>query len=92
MADQTYTYHGPSSGVTLKLEGGEQREVLFHPGRDVDLPADHPYVMRLIAQRWLVPVESRRARGSKTPADPGATETEEGAKTPTRTTRNKENV
>jgi len=60
MSDSQFTYHGPPSGVSLCEGSGKGRrksETLLHAGQTVALPADHPYVKRLIAQGRLVPVE-----------------------------------
>lgn len=49
MADKTYTYSGPMSGVTLD----DGREVLLHPQRTVELPEDNEYVKTLAALGYL---------------------------------------
>lgn len=56
MADRPYRYTGPVASVTL----GSGREVQLHPSREVVLPADHPYVRRLVARRHLAPIEAKR--------------------------------
>jgi hypothetical protein len=50
-----YLYSGPFSGVTLN-DGGQTREVLLHPGKEVDLPPQHDYVKTLLALGHLTPV------------------------------------
>jgi hypothetical protein len=58
MAEQRYTYHGPFSGFTLiEGEGPDrtEREVLLSDGQAVKLPAEHPHVQALVAQRFLKP-------------------------------------
>jgi hypothetical protein len=57
---QKFKYLGQvNSGATLQLEGGESLEVLFFKGKEVELPADHPYTETLVAQGLLetVPTE-----------------------------------
>ena len=44
-----YTYSGPPSGFTLP----DKREVLLHPGKTYDLPAENKYVQALVAQKYL---------------------------------------
>lgn len=69
MDDTEYTYHGPPSGVTLPGEGdAPDREVLFHDGGRVSLPAGNPYVAGLAAQRYLVAVDAPAATGASTAA------------------------
>ncbi len=48
-AEKSYTYTGPTTGITLS----DGREVILHPGQDVTLPADDPYVSALVAQQRL---------------------------------------
>lgn len=82
-----FTYSGPPSGATLT--GG--REVLFHDGKDVDLPSaeENPYVATLVALGYLTPVldipEVVKAPPLKTsnPKTPAADSTP----TPTTTTK-----
>lgn len=63
MADQRYTYHGPSpSGFTLvEGEGADrtERDVMLFDGQSAKLPAEHPHVQTLVAQHFLVPVGIR---------------------------------
>jgi len=47
-----YIYHGPQSGVTLKV-GDEELDVFLFPNREVQLPADHDYTKALLAQKLL---------------------------------------
>ena len=42
-----YTYSGPQSGVTLSLPGEGELEVQLVNGKEVQLPADHPFVRKL---------------------------------------------
>lgn len=60
--DTIYTYSGPLSGVTLE----DGREVMLHPGADVPLPANNPYVKRLVAKKWLTEVPAAPAAKSRT--------------------------
>jgi hypothetical protein len=48
-AEKIYTYTGPATGITLS----DGREAMLHPGQDVALPADDPYVLALVAQKRL---------------------------------------
>lgn len=48
-----FIYEGPVSSVTLRLADGTEAEVALHPGRAVDLPADHDYVRTLVARGFL---------------------------------------
>lgn len=48
----TYIYSGPPSGVTLN-EGEQQREILLWPGHPVELVADNPYTLTLLAMNYL---------------------------------------
>lgn len=76
MANQTYIYHGPPSGMTLREASGRTREVLLHPDQDVRLPADHPHVQALVARRLLVPVaepDLERSAAARPPAEKPAT-------------------
>jgi hypothetical protein len=58
-----FTYSGPVSGATLNVQGG-RREIMFHPGRTYELPADHPYVQRLVARGFLAKVSAPKTRAS----------------------------
>jgi len=51
-----FIYEGPVSSVTLRQADGTEAEVALHPGRAVDLPADHEYVRTLVARGFLGPV------------------------------------
>ncbi len=57
-SDTKYIYSGPLTGVTLKpdKEGEKPREVMLHPGAEVSLPAENPYVKTLVAQKFLTEV------------------------------------
>lgn len=61
---KTYTYSGPPSGVTLA--GG--KEVPLHPGKDVELDPDNPYVKTLVARGRLVEVTAQAPEPETTPA------------------------
>lgn len=50
-----FRYVGPVSGVAIRRAGGTE-DVLLHPGATVALPADHPYVVTLLARHHLAPV------------------------------------
>ena len=56
-----YLYHGPQGGVTLAC--GE--EIILRSNRQVSLPQDHPYVMSLIAQGHLEPIDSKAVSKTK---------------------------
>jgi hypothetical protein len=52
-----YKYSGPQSGVTLKLQpGGDELEVQLLDGREIPLPADHPFVRKLKLKGFLTEV------------------------------------
>lgn len=51
-----YTYKGPTSGVTL-IVNGKDKEILLHNGKQVDLPEDHDYTKTLIALDHLTKVD-----------------------------------
>ena len=51
-----YMYKGPTSGVTL-IVNGKDKEVLLHNGKQVDLPEDHEYTKTLVALGHLTKVE-----------------------------------
>lgn len=53
-----YLYKGPQSAATLRLvaESGKSAELLevqLMPGKPVELPADHDYVLVLLALKHL---------------------------------------
>ncbi|HYH17502.1 MAG TPA: hypothetical protein VD995_02690 [Azospirillum sp.] len=59
-----YRYSGPPSGATI-----DGKEVLLHPGADVELSADNGYVRTLLALGHLtevpkpvVPAPARKAK------------------------------
>jgi len=66
MAKKTYLYSGPLSGVTL--DSGE--EVMLHPGKEVPLPEDNPYVQSLVAQRLLTETKTEVPPGPPVPVAP----------------------
>ncbi|HHR4769126.1 TPA: hypothetical protein ACS55J_000682 [Salmonella enterica] len=59
-----YIYTGPLSGVSLN-EGDVVREVLLHPGQEVELEPDNEYAQTLLAEGYLqeVPVQKQRKGG-----------------------------
>lgn len=78
-----YRYLGPLSSVTLNDVEGPVLEVrrngdgppdvfagsfILFPGADLQLPAGHPYVETLLAQRWLIPIEMPRLKAAAKPA------------------------
>lgn len=74
----TYAAAAPVASVTLRLAGAPDRDVTFHPGAVLDLPADHAYVVRLVARGLLTAAPAAPAappaRGAKTPAPTTPTE------------------
>lgn len=64
-----YRYSGPLSGVTLRIPGeaGAVQEVNkpLNPGAEVSLPADHPYVRKLVLKKLLTEITA----GDSDPAD-----------------------
>lgn len=63
-----YTYTGPPSGVTLRLnEHGETLDVQLHPGQTVELPAAHDYTRVLLALKHLQPLPTPSGPAGKTP-------------------------
>ncbi|MDR1709656.1 MAG: hypothetical protein LBS70_08060 [Candidatus Accumulibacter sp.] len=46
-----YRYNGPISAVSLK----DGAEVMLHPGKTVELPAEHEYTKTLLARGHLTP-------------------------------------
>ncbi|MBB2778379.1 UNVERIFIED_ORG: hypothetical protein HNP28_003726 [Comamonas terrigena] len=49
-----YRYSGPTSGVTLNVDG-KPKEVMLHTGKDVELPESNEYVKTLVALGHLTP-------------------------------------
>lgn len=66
MAKKTYLYSGPLSGVTL--DNGE--EVMLHPGKEVTLPEENPYVQSLVAQRLFMETTTEVPPGPPVPVAP----------------------
>lgn len=63
-----YTYTGPPSGVTLRLnEHRETLDVQLHPGQTVELPAAHDYTRVLLALKHLHPLPVLSKPAGKTP-------------------------
>lgn len=56
--EQTYTYKGPISAVTLPADTAHPkgRHVQLFPGKDVTLPDDNTYVQCLVARGYLAAV------------------------------------
>jgi hypothetical protein len=57
-----YRYSGPNSAVTLKVSDGkgglkDQDALLWH-GQEIDLPAEHEWVIVLLAKGFLTPIPS----------------------------------
>lgn len=48
-----YKYTGPTSGATIKTKEKKSIEVIFHDGKDYELPEDNAYVKTLIARGHL---------------------------------------
>lgn len=51
-----YRYSGPTSGVTLNVDG-KPKEVMLHTGKDVELPETNEYVKTLVALGHLAPTQ-----------------------------------
>lgn len=52
-----YRYAGPPSAVSLYMGQARQKlDVLLHPGKTVELPADHVYTRALLALNHLYPL------------------------------------
>jgi len=49
-----YRYSGPTSGVTLNVDG-KPKEVMLHTGKEVELPESNEYVKTLVALGHLAP-------------------------------------
>lgn len=71
-----FTYSGPVSGATLNVQG-KRREVMFHPGRTYELPADHAYVQRLVARGHLTKVSAPPKTRASTASTTSTTSKEE---------------
>ena len=80
--DTRYRYSGPLSGVTLRVAGeaGTVKEVekALHPGAEVLLPADHPYVRKLMLKGFLTEVAAQSSPTEQ------ADQTDQNAQTKTR--------
>jgi len=57
MSMQTYTYVGPLSGASLRVDG-QDLDVLLNPKKPVSLPPEHPFTLALLAQKRLIPVSA----------------------------------
>jgi hypothetical protein len=53
-----YRYSGPTSGVTLNVDG-KPKEVMLHTGKDVELPESNEYVKTLVALGHLAPAQGQ---------------------------------
>lgn len=53
-----YRYSGPTSGVTLNVDG-KPMEVMLHTGKDIDLPEANEYVKTLVALGHLTPAQDQ---------------------------------
>lgn len=57
-----FIYSGPLSGATLNVGTKEEPkalDVIFHNGKECELPEENPYVQTLIALGHLKPVEKQ---------------------------------
>lgn len=89
--DKTYVYSGPLSAVSLPADTDhpEGRQLMLHPGGQVQLPADNTYVQALVARGHLklVPTASsgspQQAGASTAPASSNATPSTASAPAPT---------
>lgn len=59
-----YRYTGPTSGVTLNVDGIPQ-EIMLHTGSEIELPSDNEYVKTLIALRYLVQLAQVQTKTTK---------------------------
>jgi len=50
---QRYTYVGPLSGASLRVNGKDV-DVLLNPKKPVELPSEHPFTKTLLAQKRLI--------------------------------------
>jgi len=64
MSLQTYRYTGPVSGAALNWNG-ELLDVRLHPGKPVQLPAEHEYTQTLLGLGYVQPL------GGKAPNSDG---------------------
>jgi len=69
MSMQTYTYVGPLSGASLRVNG-KDLDVLLNPKTPVALPANHPFTQTLLAQKRLVAVPVTEAENPPPPPAP----------------------
>jgi len=63
MSETTYTYHGPPSGVTLRVKGGD-RELMLFPGTTITAPSGNTWVKAAVARGHLV--AHSKTSGAKT--------------------------
>lgn len=55
-----FVWNGVMSGVSLNTPAGPVERLLY-PGREVELPADNPWVATQVNKKRLVPVEPESA-------------------------------
>lgn len=58
-----YHYHGPATALTLS-EHGQLVDRLLATGQIVDLPPEHPIIVRWLADKRLTPVDEGKANPS----------------------------
>jgi len=58
MNTQLYTYTGPLSSASLRVDGQEM-DILLNPRIPVELPPEHPFTQTLLAQKRLMPVSAK---------------------------------
>lgn len=63
----TYKYFGIQTAIALppEKEGEPAKEVQLIPHAEVELPADLPYVQRLVSKSLLVPVATSAKKTRK---------------------------
>lgn len=76
MAETTYTYQGPPSGVSLNVKGGT-RELLLFPSKTVTAASDNAWVKSAVARGHLV-AQSKSAGGQASGKAKGKPQASEG--------------
>jgi len=66
-----YVYNGPIASVSLRI-ASRIVDVQLHPGKPVQLPAEHPYTQALVAQKRLVAVAPIESIEPQPAPDPGS--------------------